>query len=76
MTAGETINLTDRQAFAAMRLFLDGYQSRTGGHFPTLMADTYLEADGMTHDPAAWSDWLICVRSATGCMDGGSAKPG
>ncbi len=28
----------------------------------TLLGDTEIEADGGPTDPAAWDDWLACVR--------------
>jgi len=55
--------LNEREAFAAMTQFLIEFYERTDGHFPTLLSDIHLEADGGTSDPAAWDDWLRCVRS-------------
>ena len=58
-----------------MVAFLEEFSRRTDGHFPTLMADIRVDADGMTHDPAAWEDWLECVRRVTGSSQHGSAGP-
>jgi hypothetical protein len=60
--------LTTRQAFEAMRLFLAQFNERE----PTdhrlaielLLAWTEIEADGMTSDPAQWSDWEAAVEAA------------
>jgi hypothetical protein len=32
----------------------------------TLLADITIEADGGTLDPAAWDDWMRCVRAVKG----------
>lgn len=55
--------LTTQQAFEAMVLFLEGFYERTqsddvGG----LLGDLILLEDGETADPAAWDDWMKCVR--------------
>jgi len=45
-----------------MALFLSEFYARTPrGDLATLIADLYLEPDGTTADPAAWSDWQRCV---------------
>lgn len=54
--------LTDKQAFQAMVLFLEGFYERTksddvGG----LLGDLIILKDGNTADPAAWDDWMKCV---------------
>jgi hypothetical protein len=32
----------------------------------TLLADISLASDGETLDPAAWDDWMRCVRQVKG----------
>jgi hypothetical protein len=34
-----------------------------------LLADLTIEADGSTLDPAAWDDWVRCVREVTTASD-------
>lgn len=58
MTIGE------REAFIAMKLFLEQFYSRAGNDMETLIADITIEADGQRLDPAAWSDWMRCVAKA------------
>lgn len=55
--------LTEREAFAAMSLFLNRYAERAGDDLLTLLGDIALRPDGGPFDPAAWEDWLSCVRS-------------
>jgi hypothetical protein len=55
--------LTENEAFQAMTLFLEQFYKHAGGDFMTLLVDIGLEADGGTHDPAAWADWMDCVRA-------------
>lgn len=55
--------LTTQQAFKAMVLFLESFYERTksddvGG----LLGDLILLKDGTTADPAAWDDWMKCVK--------------
>ncbi len=55
--------LTERKAFEAMVLCLEGFYERTqsddvGG----LLSDLMMLEDGTTADPAAWDDWMECVR--------------
>ena len=54
--------LTEEQAFAAMAEFLWQYARRAGDDLITLLGDIEPEADGRPTDPAAWDDWLDCVR--------------
>jgi hypothetical protein len=54
--------LTERQALVAMRLFLEHFYAHAGNDMETLIADITLEPDGEPLDPAAWDDWLMCVR--------------
>ena len=60
------INLDEREAFAAMRMDLTEFYDRTGGDMATLMTDIEIQADGESLDPAAWQDWLRCVREVKG----------
>ena len=57
------VDLSEREAFEAMRLFLDAFYERAGDDLDTLRADLSIEADGEPLDPAAWQDWLAAVRS-------------
>ena len=62
-------NLTDRQAFDAMVLFLNRYYDETkDGGVARLLSDlqTGLFADGGTADPAAWEDWERSVSKVLG----------
>jgi len=54
--------LTERQAFLAMSEFLWQYARRAGDDLITLLGDIESESDGGPTDPAAWDDWLDCVR--------------
>lgn len=54
--------LDEREAFAAMSLFVNRFAERAGDDLITLLGDITLMPDGSTFDPAAWSDWLGCVR--------------
>lgn len=58
----ETERLTESQAFQAMTDFLWQYARRAGDDLITLLGDIELLADGSPTDPAAWEDWLECVR--------------
>jgi hypothetical protein len=46
-----------------MTRFLTEYYERAGDDLATLLADIGIEPDGGTLDPAAWDDWLRCVRA-------------
>jgi hypothetical protein len=54
--------IDEHEAFLAMSEFLWLYAQRAGDDLITLVGDTELEADGNPTDPAAWDDWLACVR--------------
>jgi hypothetical protein len=58
--------LSEREAFAAMTRFLGEFYERAGNDMETLLADVNIEKDGMTLDPAAWEDWMRCVRAVKG----------
>jgi hypothetical protein len=54
--------LSEREAFLAMTEFVWQYARRMGDNLITLLGDIEIEADGNPADPAAWGDWLECVR--------------
>ncbi len=55
--------LTEKQAFKAMVLFLEGFYERTNSDdVGGLLSDLILLEDGSTADPAAWDDWMKCVH--------------
>jgi hypothetical protein len=56
-------HLSEREAFQAMSLFLRQFADRAGDDLATLLSDITIEKDGGTFDPAAWNDWMACVRS-------------
>ena len=58
--------LSESEAFEAMARFLAEFYSRAGNDMDTLLADITIEADGGTLDPAAWEDWVRCVRAVKG----------
>jgi hypothetical protein len=58
--------LREREAFQAMTQFLSEFYDRAGNDMETLLADITIESDGMTLDPAAWADWIRCVRAVKG----------
>jgi hypothetical protein len=35
---------------------------KDGAQMATLLADIHIETDGGTGDPAAWDDWVDCIR--------------
>lgn len=54
--------LTPRQAFDAMRLFLEGYYQRTDSNdVGSILGDLQFLENGRTADSAAWEDWMECV---------------
>lgn len=55
--------ITDREAFVAMRRFLEEFYARAGNDMETLIADITIEPDGQPLDPAAWGDWMRCVEA-------------
>jgi hypothetical protein len=56
--------MSEREAFTAMKLFLEQFYAHAGNDMETLIADITLEADGQPLDPAAWGDWMRCVARA------------
>jgi hypothetical protein len=60
----DSVTLSDREAFDAMRLFLQAYWERfNGAALSDVLGDTQpaFLADTVTADPAAWRDWLEAV---------------
>jgi hypothetical protein len=39
------------------------FANRAGDDLLTLLGDIHIEADGGPTDPAAWDDWMACVRA-------------
>jgi hypothetical protein len=59
------MNLTEKEAFAAMFYYLDSYYDRTkSDEIGSILGDLTLLADGMPADPAAWEDWNDAVKKA------------
>jgi len=56
--------LSERQAFVAMRLFIEHFYGQAGNDMETLITDLTFEGDGQPLDPAAWSDWMRFVEEA------------
>lgn len=54
--------LDEHEAFAAMSLFVNRFAERAGDDLITLLGDITVMADGSTFDPAAWPDWLACLK--------------
>ena len=55
--------ITEKQAFQAMVLFLEGYYERTkSDDVGAILSDLILLEDGNTADPAAWDDWMKGVH--------------
>src|SRR5436190_5657239 len=55
--------LTEQEAFLAMRLFIAQFHSTAGDRLAPLLADISIQPDGAPLDPAAWSDWIECIRA-------------
>jgi hypothetical protein len=65
MTEGDTITMSEREAFDAMRQYLEAYWERfNGASVSDVLSDTQpgFLADTVTADPAAWPDWREAVR--------------
>ena len=57
------VELTEKQAFRAMVLFLQNFYNRTQSDgVGALLGDLMFFEDGTTSDPAAWQDWLESVE--------------
>lgn len=63
-------SMNEREAFEVMSKFLWQFANRAGDDLLTLLGDIHMEADGRPTDPAAWSDWMACVRAV---KEGGAA---
>lgn len=58
-----TINLTEKEAYAAMYAYLVAVYNRTqSDDLGGLLGDTSTVGDGETADPAVWYEWLRCVE--------------
>lgn len=59
--------LSEREAFEAMKLFVREFYERAGDDLGLLLSDVVWEHDSLgrevTSDPAAWADWQRCVQS-------------
>jgi hypothetical protein len=62
--------LSSRQAFEAMRRFLEQFNEREPPErretIEMLLGWTEIQDDGITADPAQWSDWEQAVASVIG----------
>jgi hypothetical protein len=56
-------SMDEHEAFEAMSKFLWQFANRAGDDLLTLLGDIHIEADGGPTDPAAWDDWMACVRA-------------
>lgn len=67
----ENINLSIKEAYTAMYIFLENEYKLTGSSdIGGLLGGLSLLANGSTADPAAWSDWVTAVEEAlTGNSD-------
>jgi hypothetical protein len=54
--------MDEREAFLAMSRFLWQFANRAGDDLVTLLGDIAIDAAGETNDPAAWDDWMDCVK--------------
>lgn len=67
-------NLTPREAFEAMRCFLERFNEREPPEsrltIELLLSWTEVEADGITSDPAQWPDWERSIATALGRLEG------
>lgn len=60
-------SLTAREAYNAMRAFLDAYWERggkTSDDIAILLGAMECSADGAPMDPAHWNDWLVAIDAA------------
>lgn len=58
--------ISDRQAFLAMSLFLEAYWERNGrpDELGSLLGSMMALQDGMPADPAMWTDWRVALERA------------
>jgi len=60
------MELSELQAFKTMVLYLEKYYERTrSDDVGSLLGDLILLDDNSTADPAAWYDWMQCVKEIT-----------
>lgn len=58
-----SINLTEKEAYAAMYAYLVTVYDRTqSDDLGGLLGDMSTVGDGETADPAVWHEWLRCVN--------------
>ncbi|MEH2237383.1 hypothetical protein [Nostoc sp.] len=58
-----SINLTEKEAYAAMYAYLVSVYDRTqSDDLGGLLGDMSTLGDGETADPAVWHEWLGCVN--------------
>jgi hypothetical protein len=58
-----SINLTEKEAYAAMYAYLVTVYDRTqSDDLGGLLGDMSTLGDGETADPAVWHEWLRCVN--------------
>jgi len=56
-------SLTYLEAFKAMSCFLEKYYDQTSSDdVGSLLGEIRILEDGSTADPAAWEDWMNCIR--------------
>ena len=70
-TSPPLFELSEIEAFDAMRLFLRQFADRAGDDLLTLLGDVSAGPNRRTFDPAAWDDWLRCVRAVKNAGEGG-----
>jgi hypothetical protein len=54
--------LSEREAFQVMSLFLNRWAASGGNELLPLLGDITVLPNWGTSDPATWDDWLDCVR--------------
>ncbi|OYD08798.1 hypothetical protein [Paludifilum halophilum] len=61
------MNLSSKEAFEAMALFLEEHYKRTDSDdIALLLGSMQFLKDGNTADPAIWNDWLDCIQKIRG----------
>lgn len=59
--------LTYLEAFKVMNCFLEKYYKQTSSEdIGSLLGEMQILEDGKTADPAAWEDWINCIRTILG----------
>jgi hypothetical protein len=54
--------LDEFEALRAMELFITRFADSAGNDLLTLLGDIMQRPDRETFDPAAWDDWMRCVK--------------